>query len=296
MKKLLLQLDSDEHASAFDRIVAHDAGVDEVLSYGGVLPADATALVHGAIFTRGPDDLHHTAIWIGGSSVAAGEELLKTALDAFFGPMRVSVMMDSNGCNTTAATTVAAVASVEPLAGNAAAVLAGSGPVGLRVAELLAHEGARVTVIPPWRALLGDKWDTGRAARDQAQAETVGGKAGFSVRSVDGRAGLVEALESATVAVSAGPLGVNLLSEEDWAIHPTLRVLVDLNPVPPVGIAGIKQGDVRKARNARTVFGALGLGGLKMKVHKACVAKLFDARDQVLDRMTIYDVARSVLA
>jgi hypothetical protein len=294
MKTLLLQLDSDRHPSAFDRIVAYDAGADDVLSYGGVTPGDVTALVHGAIFTRGPDDLHHTAIWIGGSSVALGEEMLKTALAAFFGPLRVSVMMDSNGCNTTAAATVAAIAGEQPLAGARAVVLAGTGPVGLRVAELLARESARVTLVPPWAELFGDRWDAGRATRDTAQAETAGAKAGFAVRAVS-RAALREVLADATVAVSAGPLGANVLSEEDWATHGTLRVLVDLNPVNPLGIAGVKPGDARKTRNDRVVFGALGLGGLKMKVHKAAVAKLFQARDQVLDAVAIYELARSVI-
>ncbi|HEU5321612.1 MAG TPA: methylene-tetrahydromethanopterin dehydrogenase N-terminal domain-containing protein, partial [Methylomirabilota bacterium] len=98
MKRLLLQLDADPHPSAFDRIVAHDAGADEVLSYGGVAPADVTPLVHGALFTRGPRELHHTAIWIGGSSVPRGEALLEAVTGAFFGPFRVSVMLDANGC------------------------------------------------------------------------------------------------------------------------------------------------------------------------------------------------------
>ena len=53
MKRLLLQLDADRHPSSFDRIVALDAGADEVLSYGGVTPDDVAPLVHGAIFTRG---------------------------------------------------------------------------------------------------------------------------------------------------------------------------------------------------------------------------------------------------
>ena len=54
--------------------------------------------------------------------------------------------------------------------------------------------------------------------------------------------------------------------------------------------------DVGNIGSGKIVFGALGLGGLKMKVHKACVARLFETRDQVLDRLTIYEVARSVLA
>jgi hypothetical protein len=295
MKTLLIQLDSDKHPSAFDRIVAYDAGADDVLSYGGVTPEDVTALVHGAIFTRGPDDLHRTAIWIGGSSVSVGEEMLKTALAAFFGPLRVSVMMDSKGCNTTAAATVAAIAREQPLAGARAVVLAGTGPVGLRVAELLARESARVTLVPAWRDLLGERWDAGRATRETAQAETVAAKAGFTVKAAVGPAERRDALAEATIAVSAGPLGANVLGEEDWATHKSLRVLVDLNPVNPVGIAGVKAGDAAKSRNDRVVFGALGLGGLKMKVHKAAVAKLFQARDQVLDAASIYELARTVL-
>jgi NAD(P)-dependent dehydrogenase (short-subunit alcohol dehydrogenase family) len=204
-------------------------------------------------------------------------------------------MMDANGCNTTAAATVAAIVGAESPRGKRAVVLAGTGPVGLRVAELLAREGARVIVIPPWRELLGNTWNADRAARDAAQTATAGGKAGFEVRAIDSRDVLAEALADAAIAVSAGPLGVNVLREQDWGSHRTLRILVDLNPLPPLGIEGIKASDVQKTRSDRIVFGALGLGGLKMKVHKACVAKLFEARDKVFDAVAVYEVARSVL-
>ncbi|MGH7577344.1 MAG: methylene-tetrahydromethanopterin dehydrogenase N-terminal domain-containing protein, partial [Longimicrobiales bacterium] len=103
MKRLLIQLDGDRLPSAFDRIVAYDAGADHVLSYGGVREEDVTGLVHGAIFTRGPKDLARTALFIGGSDVASSERLLAVAQRAFFGPFRTSVMVDPNGANTTAA-------------------------------------------------------------------------------------------------------------------------------------------------------------------------------------------------
>ena len=114
MKKLLLQLDTSPLPSVFDRVVAHDGGADDVMSYGGVTPETVRDLVHGAIFTRGPKDLHHTAIFVGGTDMAAGERLFAAVRKAFFGPMRVSVMLDSNGSNTTA---VAAVAKVVQAAG-----------------------------------------------------------------------------------------------------------------------------------------------------------------------------------
>ncbi|MFM7919760.1 MAG: methylene-tetrahydromethanopterin dehydrogenase N-terminal domain-containing protein, partial [Planctomycetaceae bacterium] len=107
MQTILIQLDTDGQASIFDRVVAVDSGVAQIFSCAGVTPENVTSLVHGAIFTRGPADLKNTAIFIGGSSAAAGEAVQKKVLKAFFGPLRVSVMMDSNGCNTTAAAAVA---------------------------------------------------------------------------------------------------------------------------------------------------------------------------------------------
>ena len=99
-------------------MVAFDGGADEVMSYGGVTADDVRDLVHGAIFTRGPKDLRNTAIFIGGTDMAAGEQILARVRKAFFGPLRVSVMLDSNGSNTTA---VAAVVKLQQAAGVGAA-------------------------------------------------------------------------------------------------------------------------------------------------------------------------------
>ena len=70
----------------------------------------------------------------------------------------------------------------------------------------------------------------------------------------------------------------------------------DLNAVPPLGIEGIDVTDNAVQRDGVTVFGALGVGGLKMKIHKACIARLFDSNDAVLDAETIADVARELAA
>ena len=80
-------------------------------------PANVRDLVYGALFTRGPADLHATAIFIGGSNVAAGEAVLEAVKATFFGPFRVSVLFDANGANTTAAAAVlAALQSLRRLA------------------------------------------------------------------------------------------------------------------------------------------------------------------------------------
>jgi threonine dehydrogenase-like Zn-dependent dehydrogenase len=283
MKKLLLQLDTDRHPSAFDRIVALDAGADDVLSYGGVTPVDVPALVHGALFTRGPAELARTAVWVGGSDAAAAEALLAATLRTFFGPFRVSCMMDANGCNTTAAAAVARLAGATALPGRRAVVLAGTGPVGLRAAALLAREGAQVAL-------------TSRAAaRARAAAEELRARFGVEVTPVEAGddAGVARALDGAAVCLAAGAAGTRLLPRSAWARHPTLLAMADVNAVPPLGIEGIEAADKGTAREGKAVFGALGVGSLKMRLHRACVARLFERNDHVIDLEAIYALARA---
>ena len=283
MKKLLIQLDVDRHPSAFDRIVALDAGADHVLSYGGVTAGDVTALIHGAIFTRGPGDLRHTAAWVGGTDVVAAEALTEAVQKAFFGPFRVSVMMDANGCNTTAAAAVARLASVATLGGARAVVLGGTGPVGVRAAALLAREGAAVT-------LCSRSLERARAAGERLRA-----RFGVEVSPCEAwdEDGVRRALEGADVCLTAGAAGIQFLPRAVWAPHPSLKALADVNAVPPLGIGGIEAGDKGAERDGKRVFGALGIGSLKMKVHRACLAELFERNDAVIDLERIYDVARA---
>lgn len=284
MKKLLLQLDSSPHPSVFDRVVAFDAGADEVMSYGGVTPDTVRDLVHGAIFTRGPKHLNNTAIFIGGSDMAQGERLLSAVKKAFFGPLRVSVMLDSNGSNTTAVAAVAKMQqAVGSLEGRSVVVTAGSGPVGLRAAGLFAKAGAQVTV-------------TSRRAGDGKLSETIRQRFGGSIREVamaDG-SGASQALEGAEMALNAGPAGVCLIPRSAWVGRSGLRVVADVNAVPPLGIEGIEVTDDGATREGVTAFGALGIGGLKMKVHKACIARLFEKNEFILDAEAIAELAETL--
>jgi hypothetical protein len=285
LKKLLFQYDSSRLPSAFDRVVAYDGGADEVLSYGGVVEADVRDLVHGAIFTRGLKELRHTAIFIGGADMSAGERLLAEARTAFFGPFSVSVMLDSNGSNTTAVAAVAKVLqTVGDVTGRRAVVTAGTGPVGQRAAGLLARGGADV-LITSRRAADGDRVSHEVAARFGGRVSSV---------EVTGLDAAARALDGAEILVNCGPAGVQIVHRDAWANRPGLRVAVDLNAVPPLGVEGIEVNDNGVEREGVTVFGALGVGGLKMKVHKACIARLFEQSDLVLDAESIADLAQSL--
>jgi hypothetical protein len=87
---------------------------------------------------------------------------------------------------------------------------------------------------------------------------------------------------------------VGLVPKSDWAGRAGLRAAADVNAVPPLGIEGIEVMDNGADRDGVKVFGALGVGGLKMKIHKACIARLFEKNDLVLDAETIADVANDL--
>src|SRR5262249_18176461 len=111
-------------------------------------PGQVRDLVHGAIFTRHPKDLKCTALFIGGSDLAAGERLLaevRSSLLPQFG-LQVSGLLDSNGANTTAVAPVQTAGRHLELKEARALILGGTGPVGQRVARLLAGLGADVRV------------------------------------------------------------------------------------------------------------------------------------------------------
>jgi hypothetical protein len=287
MRKLLLQLDSSPHPSVFDRIVALDAGADEVMSYGNVQEAAVRELVHGAIFTRGPKDLRHTAIFIGGTDMAAGERLLDAVSKAFFGPFRVSVMLDPNGSNTTA---VAAVARLQEacgpagLEGRRAVVTAATGPVGMRAAGLLAKSGAHVVAT------------SRRSEQAAAVASRIQQRFGGTVRpaTLSDPAQAASVLEGAHLLLNAAGAGVRLVARDAWAGRPGLMGAADVNAVPPLGVDGIDVSDDGVVRDGVTTYGALGVGKLKMKIHKACIARLFDQNDLLLDAESIADLARAL--
>jgi hypothetical protein len=244
-------------------------------------------LVQSAFFTRGPDDLSTLAVWVGGSSVGAGEAVLGEVEKAFFGPFRVSAMLDSNGCNTTAATTVARLAREIDLEGRRV-VIVGAGAVGLRAAKLFIDEGCDVTISGIPAARFGDK------AYRRARGLTVAAERGMDIVEPADDEELAKVLEGASLVLAAGPAGVELLPAAVWRKIDSIEVMADLNAAAPLGIEGTDAQDDLKPYDGKRVLGALAIGGPKMKVHKACVRRLFESNDAILDVDGIYEIAKEL--
>ncbi len=283
--RILLQLDGDSQASVFDAVVAIDAGVEHLLRHENVQPEHVRNLVYGTIFTRPIDSLRSTAIFVGGSDVTAGERLFAEVRQTFFGPMRVSVMLDPNGANTTAAAAVVAAQRHASLAGATALVLGATGPVGRRVTHLLASQGVRVRA--------GSRL----ADRARGVCEAIAARipaAQVTPHSTATPHETLDAARGAQIVISAGAPGALILPAESRRQCRELRVAIDLNAVPPAGLEGIDPLDRAALRDGVPCYGAIGVGATKMKIHKSAIRRLFTSNDQVLDIDEIFALACTI--
>jgi glutamate dehydrogenase/leucine dehydrogenase len=285
MKKLLIQLDTDKRPSTFDQVVAYDAGVDNIISHSEIKKEEVEDIIYGAVFTRSAKKLKNTAVFIGGSDVEKGEEILEAVKDVFFANFRVSTMLDSNGSNTTAAAAVLKIRESVDLKGKEVLIVAGTGPVGVRAAALFAKEGAEVTI-------------TSRR-QEKADRKAAKIKEDYGVENIKGVEASEDedfrnAIKGKEVILSAGPPKVNFIKKEMWENTETIKVMADINAVSPAGIEGIEvQADGDKLDDI-TVFGALGIGGLKMKLHKEAVSKLFKDNDKIFNALEVYKLYEKI--
>ena len=309
-RKILIQLDGDPQPSTFDSVVAVDAGADVLLRHGNVTPDAAVPLVHGAMFTRGGDDLASTAIFVGGSDVAAAEAVFDRVRTTFFGPVRVSVLLDPAGANTTASAAVVAAGRHLPLGDPAAAatlravVLGGTGPVGQRVARLLARKGVAVTVASRSLSRAEQVCERIASAVPGSRLEPVLADGAITAETLRPGTPLAAALATADLIVAAGAAGVTLLGTTgrglvdrglvDRGLVDRVVVLIDLNAVPPAGIEGIAATDKARQEGTAVVYGALGVGGTKMKIHRAAIRRLFESNDAVLDAEELLAIGESL--
>ncbi|MFT5391039.1 MAG: hypothetical protein ACI8PT_001230 [Gammaproteobacteria bacterium] len=286
MKKLLFQFDTDATPSVFDTVIGHDGGADAVIPLPGMTALNCGPSVEGAIFTRAPKTKRFTALFIGGSSVTDGEAVLNAVREQFFGKFRVSVMLDSNGCNTTAAASVALLAKTRPLAQCKAVVLAGTGPVGSRAAALLAIEGANVHL-------------TSRSLeRSKSTCASIAQRFNVQVHpsATPDSDAIAAALEGADLVLTTGPAGVEVLALDQWQHHPSLSLVADVSTSAPPGIDGLDMVDRDTLRHGKRCFAGIGIGALKLKIHRACIAALFESNDRVLDAEAIYTIAKAHVA
>ena len=289
MKKILVYISPKKYSSLFDLILGYDSGADIVVPYSDTSSEDLRDVVYSCVYTRGSNGRKNTAIFIGGPDVAKGEEFM-SAIQKIFSELpaefRVSVVADPHGAHTTSSACAVKIRdALGNMKGMNATIIAGTGPVGQSIATILAREGCRVRITSRKLGkakkvcgLIKEKYKVDAAAFEAKDARTI-------ERSVS----------DADIVVATGPEGIELLAQKTWSEYPRIKVLADVNAVPPYGIEGVDpRDDGKKTGDGRTMIGALSIGSLKIKAHHRMVEKLFEERGQILDLWKIYGITQAI--
>ena len=266
--------------SPFDVNMAADAGYQVLMPYTQVSAEAVAGLVQDAIFSRGPKGAARTGLFLGGRDVLLADDMLQRARKAMFPPFVVSICVDPSGAYTTAAAMVACTEAALAKAGSRlegaeVLLLGGTGPVGRIAAVLCARRGAHAVLAS----------HRGEAAAREAASAT-GARFGVALdaaSSADAKA-LRSALAPAQVVMGVAGAGVPVASEEDLAGAPRLRVAVDINAVPPAGVAGVGAMDDGKplAGTSAVGIGALAVGNVKYQVQHGLLARMREAGKPVV--------------
>ena len=267
---LLFYLDTDVKASPFDICMAYDAGYNAVVPYENIIPEDAKSLVMDALLSRGPKAVKHTVFLIGGKNAERAEQVFEAAKDSMFPPFKTSIIVDPAGAYTTAAAMVAKAenaletSKLGELKTKTVAIL-GTGAVGQIAAVLLAKIGCNVMIVS-----LNPKRVDGKE-HAEGIAKLLAKDHGVQVEGIFAPtpASKIEIIKKADVVICAGVRGVRIIDKEMLNEVKTMKVLIDINAVPPFGVEGIElKDDMREMLPGIFTIGALTVGDLKHKLEK----------------------------
>lgn len=287
-----------KYVSPFDINMAYEARYDAVIPYCNVTLEEIHPLTQDTIFSRSPEGVRRTGIFIGGREFHLAIDMLNAAKKAMVPPFVVSVLADPSGAITTAAAMVALaerwLAKIDgsDLRGRRVYVFGGTGPVGNCVGLLAARCGAEVALV------------SNRGAQEaQASADACNSRYGVAMRGADGgQAGAVaRILDDAEIVFNAAKAGVRVLDKAAIAQAKKLKIAADANAVPPSGIEGVgaKDNGVELPTAAGTArgLGALAIGDVKYRVHTGLLAQMYEASEPLyLAHEEAFELARSIVA
>ena len=294
-KDVIIFLDTDKYASPFDMLVAIDLYPDaQIINYSNVEISDAKRLIQDAMFPRGPEGAKHTNVFIGGQDVEKALGILEVVKKSMFPPFELSVIIDPRGAYTTASSAVAKTMKLfkekgfGDFKGKTAAILAGTGPVGVVAAKLYASEGGNVV-------LTSRKLERATAAAEKINEE-LGTKQVCGVQAATSEE-IGEAIKDADLILACGAAGIQLLPLSVLEKYgKKCKVLGDINAVPPLGIEGLKATHKGKEFTpGKFGIGALAIGPLKIQIEGEMFKRAVESPSGIVDYKVAYEIAKKLV-
>jgi len=296
LPRILHMITPLKHMSPFDVNMALDAGYEDAIPYTNVTIEDVYGLVQDAIFSRSPEGIKRTAMFIAGKKAIEALEMMDRAKKAMVPPFEISVFADPAGSFTTAAAMVACAKKAlrdkfnTDLKDKRVMVYGGTGVVAFASAVIASTDAAK--------AILVGYDGPERVRRLTMEAND---RFGVDLGYADGttEAQKAELAQSADIIFSAGPAGRQILSLEQVKPAKDLKVVADVNAVPPLGVegVGIKDNGAPIEGTSAVGIGALAIGDIKYKTETGLFKEMIEAEKPVyLDFRAAYRLAQALVA
>ena len=298
-RSILHMLDPMPHVSPFDINMAADSGFDHIFTYEDVELEQVHGLVQDVIFSRSPAGIKQTALFIGGRDISLATSMLKIAEKAMVPPFVVSVLADPSGAFTTAGALVACAEKElkekhnTELEGCNLVIIGGTGAVGIAAGVISSLHGVNVTLV--------DHMSIETALQTAEKYNTLYGTSmkGTCAASDADKARLIK---NADLVFCTAKAGVEVLNASVLDDAEKLKVAVDINAVPPLGIEGVKRkhlGDplihATRAKGAVGI-GALAVGDVKYKLQHLLLQELLESEEPLyLDFRKAFEEARTLV-
>ncbi len=296
LPRILHMITPLKHMSPFDVNMALDAGYDDAIPYTNVTIEDVYGLVQDAIFSRSPDGIKRTGMFIGGKRAIEALDMMDRAKKAMVPPFEISVFADPAGSFTTAAAMVACAKKAlqekfkTDLKAKRVIVFGGTGVVAFASAVIATSDGAKATLVG---------YDGPERVRKLAMESNVRFEIDLGYADGTTEEQKAELAKEADLIFAAGPAGRRLLTLAQLKPAKDLLVAADVNAVPPSGIEGVgvkDNGAAIEGTNALGI-GALAIGDVKYKTETGLFKEMIEAEKPVyLDFRAAYRLAQALVS
>ncbi|CAG0990377.1 methylene-tetrahydromethanopterin dehydrogenase [Methylophilaceae bacterium] len=284
-----------KNASPFDVNMAYDAGFEKIMPYTGVELKEVMGLVQDAIFSRSPSGVKRESIFIGGRDIDVAMDMLATARESMVPPFEISVFADPSGAFTTAAGMMAKVEQHlkkhfgGDLAGRKVSIFGATGPVGGCTAVIAAKYGAEVEMVA--HRAMTDVEDKAASYKKRYDIE---------IACVDGSSEALktELLKNTDIALCCAAAGVRVITLAQMAASARLKVVADVNAVPPTGAEGVDVYADGVAIEGTGAFGigALAIGNVKYRTQHNLLRQMLEVdKKHYFDFLSAFEMARKSL-
>ena len=293
---ILHAISPTKFVSPFDINMAYDSGFDKVSTYTNVEMDDINDLVQDIVFSRHPNDCKKTGLFIAGEDDEKAIEMMEKAKKAMVPPFEISIFADPAGSFTTAAAMIGCVKKLlkgkfkTDLKDKVLQIVGAKGIVGGACAVIAAQEGAKVGMVIHREGAIEP---IEKRIKNYKEKYKVNLNAIMGISDDE----KTKMSENADIILCAAKAGAEALLKKHFSSAKNLKIVSDVNAVPPPGVEGLEVNFNGDAIRGTKIYGigALAVGQIKAQVqHKLLKLMCESGKPVFLDFREAFKIAEQL--